>query len=219
MLASPIFDGQTILLDRQVLVLNRLWQAVNVTTVRRAFTLLFQGEAEVVTTSENEQARAGVDFFTHDFESWRSFSEQEPTVEMIRTVAFRMRVPQTIVLSIFDRLPRQEIRFTRHNLFERDRNTCQYCARIFDRKELNLDHVLPRDRGGRTTWENIVCSCIPCNTRKANRLPHEAGMRLVREPQRPRWRPFSQQPFSGHKPAEWRHFLDLAYWNVELGEE
>ena len=88
-----------------------------------------------------------------------------------------------------------------------------------DRKELNLDHVLPRDRGGKTTWENIVCSCIPCNSRKANRLPHEAGMRLVKKPERPKWRPFLQFKFSGNPHEAWKHFLDVAYWNVELGDE
>ena len=195
-------------------MLNRLWQAVNITTVRRAFVLIFQGHAQFVA---NIVTRDGENqFSTHDFESWRDFSRHQPDGEMVHTVAYRVRVPSVIVLSLFDRLPRKEVRFTRANLFERDQNTCQYCARTLDRKELNLDHVLPRDRGGRTTWENIVCSCIPCNTRKANRLPHEAGMQLIRQPRRPRWRPFQ----IGRKPADqqWRRFLDIAYWNVELGE-
>jgi 5-methylcytosine-specific restriction endonuclease McrA len=115
-------------------------------------------------------------------------------------------------------LPKKEVKFTRHNVFERDRNMCQYCGREFDRKDLNLDHVLPRDRGGQTTWENIVCSCIPCNTRKGNRLPHEAGMQLIRKPKRPKWRPFVNVSFSRRQHDSWKHFLDVAYWNVELGE-
>ena len=82
-------------------------------------------------------------------------------------------------------MPKKEVKFTRHNIFERDKNTCQYCGRVFDRKDLNLDHVIPRDRGGPTTWENIVCSCIECNTQKANRTPQEAGMHLIRKPKRP----------------------------------
>ena len=215
MIFSPIFDGNTPLLDRQVLVLNRLWQAVNITTVRRAFVLLCQGHAQIVS------AHGGNHFATHDFESWRDFSHREPEPEMVHTISFRVRIPRVIVLLMFDRLPKKEIKFTRHNIFERDKNTCQYCARVFDRKELNLDHVLPRDRGGKTTWENIVCSCIRCNTRKANRLPQEAGMRLIRKPERPKWRPFINITFhgggSGH--GDWKHFLDVAYWNVELGDE
>lgn len=136
---------------------------------------------------------------------------------MVKTISLNIRVPRIIVLLLFERLPKKEVKFTRHNVFERDRNTCQYCGKIFDRVELNLDHVMPRDRGGATTWENIVCSCIPCNTRKGNRLPHEAGMLLIRKPKRPKWRPFINISFNSSHHDSWKHFLDLAYWNVELG--
>ena len=198
----------------QVLVLNRLWQAVNVCSVRRALTLLFEGHAQVV---------FGVgdgDYRTLDFQQWRDLSEASPDPEgSVSTVSFRIRVPRVILLMGFDRFPKKEVKFTRHNLFERDRNTCQYCGKTFDRRDLNLDHVIPRDRGGPTTWENIVCSCIPCNTRKANRTPAEAQMHLVRKPKRPKWRPFVQVSFGASIHDSWRHFLDVAYWNVELGSE
>jgi 5-methylcytosine-specific restriction endonuclease McrA len=199
------------MLDRQVLVLNRLWQAINVCTVRRAFTLLCAGHAQVVYSNERNS------FFTHDFESWRDFSSREPNEEMVHTISFKIRVPKVIVLLLFDRMPRKEVKFTRHNIFERDKNTCQYCGKVFERRDLNLDHVLPRDKGGATTWENIVCSCIACNTRKGNRLPHEAGMHLIRKPARPKWRPFVHITFDTQLHESWRHFIDLAYWNVELG--
>lgn len=200
------------MLDRQVLVLNRLWQAINVCTVRRAFTLLCAGHAQVV------HSDAQNNFFTHNFESWRDFSSREPHDEMVHTIAFKIRIPRVIVLMLFDRMPRKEVKFTRHNIFERDKNTCQYCGQVFDRRDLNLDHVIPRDKGGATTWENIVCSCIPCNTRKGNRLPHEAGMHLIRKPVRPKWRPFVHITFDSQLHESWRHFIDLAYWNVELGD-
>ncbi|MEA3210790.1 MAG: hypothetical protein QOE70_3847 [Chthoniobacter sp.] len=200
------------MLDRQVLVLNRLWQAINVCTVRRAFTLLCQGHAQVV------NATGGNNFFTHDFDSWRDLSQREPEPEMVHTIAFKIRVPRVIVLLLFDRMPKKEVKFTRHNIFERDKNTCQYCGKVFDRRDLNLDHVVPRDKGGATTWENIVCSCIPCNTRKGNRLPHQAHMQLIRKPIRPKWRPFVHITFDSHVHDSWRHFIDLAYWNVELGD-
>ena len=201
-------------LHQQVLVLNRLWQAVNVCSVRRALTLLFEGHAQVVCES-----RQG-DFRTYNFFEWRNFSGGLPAGEdAVHTVALRLRIPRVILLMVFDRLPKKEVKFTRHNIFERDRNTCQYCGRQFDRKDLNLDHVIPRDRGGPTTWENIVCSCIPCNTRKANRTPAEAGLRLIRKPKRPKWRPFVQVTMGLPMHDSWKHFLDLAYWNVELGEE
>ena len=200
-------------LNQQVLVLNRLWQAVNICTARRALTLLFQGHAQVVLGDDDGA------FQTFTFPEWHDFSQEQPHPESIHTISFRVRVPRVIMLIVFDRLPKKEVKFTRHNIFERDKNTCQYCGNVFERKDLNLDHVIPRDRGGPTTWENIVCSCVPCNTRKANRTPSEAGLHLIRKPKRPKWRPFIQLNFGLEYHDSWKHFLDLAYWNVELGEQ
>jgi 5-methylcytosine-specific restriction endonuclease McrA len=199
-------------LNSQVLVLNRLWQAVNICTARRAFALVYAGHAHVVSSDEANN------FMTHDFESWRDFSTTAPEHEMVKTISWKIRVPRVIVLLFFDRLPKKEVKFTRHNVFERDKNTCQYCGQAFERNELNLDHVVPRERGGTTTWENVVCSCIPCNTRKGNRLPEAAHMHLIRKPKRPKWRPFVHVTFSAPQHESWRHFVDLAYWNVELSD-
>ena len=200
-------------LDQQVLVLNRLWQAVNVCSARRALTLLFQGHAQVV------MGHPDGSFQTFGFGEWRDLTADGNDPEMVRTISFKIRLPRVILLLLFDRLPKKEVKFTRHNIFERDRNTCQYCGSVLERKDLNLDHVIPKHRGGLTTWENIVCSCIPCNTRKANSTPQEAGMHLVRKPKRPKWRPFVQVNFGINCHDSWKHFLDIAYWNVELGEE
>lgn len=200
-------------LNQHVLVLNRLWQAVNVCTVRRALTLLFQGHAQVVFNSGDDN------FQTFSFDQWRDFSVSEPHPDSIHAISFKIRVPRVIQLILFDRMPKKEVKFTRFNIFERDKNTCQYCGQVFERKDLNLDHIVPRDRGGPTSWENIVCSCIPCNTRKANRTPIEAGMHLIRKPKRPKTRPFVQVNLGIIHHDSWKHFLDLAYWNVELGED
>lgn len=203
----------SIILQSPVLVLNRLWQAVNVCTARRALTLLFEGRAEVVYENPGGQ------FQTFDFDRWQSFSQKQGSNEMVNTVSFRIGIPRVILLAVFDRFPKKEVKFTRHNIFERDKNTCQYCGKTFDRVELNLDHVVPRDRGGPTNWENIVCSCIPCNTRKANRTPREASLKLIKTPVRPKWRPFMQVNLRSNSHDSWKHFLDVAYWNVELGQQ
>jgi 5-methylcytosine-specific restriction endonuclease McrA len=200
------------LLNENVLVLNRLWQAINVCTAERAFMLLYMGHAEVV-------VEEGGNFQTFDFGEWREFSQGHYGEDVVHTVSFKIRIPRVILLLFFDRLPHKEVKFTRHNIFERDHNMCQYCGKRFDRRDLNLDHVIPRDRGGTTTWENVVCACIPCNTRKANRTPTEAGMHLVKKPKRPKWRPFVNVTLSNVAHDSWKHFLDLAYWNVELGED
>jgi 5-methylcytosine-specific restriction endonuclease McrA len=199
-------------LTQNVLVLNRLWQAVNICSVKRALTLLFLGHAQVVLPS-------GKEFQTYDFEGWRGVSDAFPDEEAIRSVSFKIRIPKVILLLIYSRMPKKEVKFTRHNIFERDRNTCQYCGRVCDRTELNLDHVVPRDQGGPTVWENIVCSCIECNTKKGNRTPQQAGLHLIRKPKRPKWQPLLQVTISRRTEDSWKHFIDLAYWHVELGEE
>ena len=203
-------------LQTPVLVLNRLWQAVHVCSVERALTLLCTGHAQVVVAAADGECR------TFSFRQWCDFSDAavpEVEAEVVRTISLRIRIPRIILLLFFDRFPNKEVKFTRHNIFERDRNTCQYCGKKFDRKDLNIDHVLPRMRGGLTNWTNVVCSCIDCNRRKGSRTPEAAHMRLLRKPKQPRWRPFVEIQFAVAAVHSWRHFLDLAYWNVELGAE
>jgi len=201
-------------LEQPVLVLNRLWQAVNVIGARRAFALLTRGHAQVVHHTAD-------DFKVFSMLDWIDFSRHHPPlleVETVHTVRHTIRLPRVILLTFFDKLPCKELKLTRNNVFERDKNQCQYCGRFFEREELNLDHVIPRHSGGRTTWENIVCSCVKCNTRKANRLPHEAGVRLIRKPVRPKWRPVISLVLGTRHRELWKDFLDLAYWNVELDD-
>jgi 5-methylcytosine-specific restriction endonuclease McrA len=92
-------------------------------------------------------------------------------------------------------------------VFLRDKFTCQYCAKVLPETQLNLDHVTPRDKGGRTTWENIVTSCFRCNTRKANKLPQEAGMHPRSKPFAPRWRPLFGLHENGLADESWNHFI------------
>ncbi len=196
----------------RVLVLNRLWQAVNICSVERALGLLYTDHAQVVYEEAGQ-------FNTFSFNQWRDLSAGHTGNDCLHTVSFRIRIPRIIVLLFFDRFPRKEVKFTRNNLFERDKDTCQYCGRTLPRQELNIDHVVPRTQGGKTTWTNVVCSCIPCNHRKGSRTPAEAGMHLIHAPRKPRWRPFLEVQFRHAPDHSWRHFVDLAYWNVELGED
>ena len=201
-------------LDQPVLVLNRLWQAVNVIGARRAFALLARGHAAVVHHHAD-------DFRVFSLLDWMDFSRSNPPVDALDAVHTPRTViplPGVILLRWFDKLPCKELKLTRSNVFERDKDTCQYCGNVFESEDLNLDHVIPRDRGGKTTWENIVCSCVRCNSRKANRLPHQAHMRLIRKPVRPKWRPVITLVLGNQQRERWKDFLDLAYWNVELEE-
>ena len=187
----------------QTLVLNRLWQAVNVVGVERAFSLLALEHAQVIYAEDGS-------FRLFDADAWFAFSAETPPSEggrLIHTVNQSVRVPSVLLLRRYDRMLLREMKFNRQNLFERDGYRCQYCGNSFVAKELNMDHVVPRDRGGKTSWENVVTSCIRCNSRKGNRDPNEAGMYLLREPVRPRQRPFVS--FLHGRPIEdsWRHFI------------
>ena len=197
-----------VVLNTKVLVLNRNFLPVHVTSVRRAFSLLYQGLAEAV----DDQYR------TFDFDSWSALSASihEVTIGLVGRI---IRVPRVILLLTYDRIPRRQVRFNRFNVYARDRNTCQYCGQRLPRVELNLDHVVPRSQGGTSVWENIVCSCHPCNRRKGGQTPKEAGMKLLRPPRRPEWTPFMLETFSLRRYREWLPFLstvDAAYWNTEL---
>lgn len=198
------------MLNSQVLVLNRHYQPVHVTSVKRAFTLLYQGVAKAIDR----------EYRLYEFEDWAALSAAGH--EAIHTVGRAIRIPRVVVLQAYEHLPKGKVRFSRLNIYARDHDTCQYCARQLPRAELNLDHVVPRSQGGKTTWENVVCSCIPCNLKKGGRTPMQAGMRLLSQPGRPRWTPLFRGALKRVTYREWLPFLTLAdasYWNVELVDD
>src|SRR5688572_7402337 len=197
------------MLNTSVLVLNRTYQPVHVTSVKRAFSLLYQGVAKAI----DDQYKL------YEFEDWAALSA---TGDCITTVDRSIRVPRVLVLSAYEYLPKGRVRFSRLNIYARDHDTCQYCGRTLPRSELNLDHVNPRCVGGKTTWENVVCSCVPCNLKKGGRTPEQASMKLLRKPFRPRWTPLFRGAIRRVTYREWLPFLrleDASYWNVELLDE
>jgi 5-methylcytosine-specific restriction endonuclease McrA len=196
------------MLNSSVLVLNRSYLPIHVTSVRRAFSLIYQGIARAVDE----------EYQTFDFDGWSQLAIARD-VDSIGTGRGRIRVPRVILLVAFDRVPKRHVRFSRINIFGRDTFTCQYCGGRRPRSELNLDHVIPRSLGGRSTWENVVCSCLDCNRKKGGRTPKQAGLRLQRRPTRPRWTPLVNLMVSSVRHKEWRPFLnivDASYWNTEL---
>ncbi|MBI1320988.1 MAG: HNH endonuclease [Candidatus Hydrogenedens sp.] len=200
------------MVDAQVLVLNKSWIAVNVTSLRRAMLLLFHDSARVVHPH---------DYSLYDFDSWCALSNAEDGFSegrYIYTPNMRVRLPEVIVLNAYNRFVKREVRLSRKNIFERDRHVCQYCKRKFSKADLTIDHVMPRSRGGRDTWENLVLACVKCNIRKGSRTPDEAHMPLLRRPAKPKWLP----KFGTHVPKEslhsWQRFVDMAYWNTEIGD-
>ena len=141
-------------LNRLCLVINASYEAINVTTARRALTLVFKGAAVV----------------------------EEVSGYTVRTAKINIPVPSVVRLTQYRRMPRQNRAVSRRGILLRDGNTCQYCGDRLPSGNLTLDHVMPRSRHGANTWENLVAACFPCNNRKRNKTPAEAGMTLARQP-------------------------------------
>ena len=200
-------------LNKEVLVLNKLWQVVDICSAKRAFCLVYLKHAEVV-------LKEGGSFYTFGFEEWKDFSiSSVQDDDVVKTITYNLRIPQIILLIIYDKMPPREVKFTRKNIYRRDKNICQYCGKKFKTEELNIDHVIPLSRGGKHTWSNVVCSCIPCNLRKGSKTLSRAGMSLIRKPRKPNWRSFVKDRLADVKEESWKNFLDLAYWNIELDQD
>ncbi len=201
-------------LDADVLVLNKLWMAIRVIDARRAFSMVFRELAEIIHVEDGS-------YTAYNFMSWTDLSGaqlsfQAQKYEWVSTVRLRLAVPKVIRLLGYDRLPRQDVKLNRRNIFARDSATCQYCGKHFPSSELSLDHILPRSQGGQSTWENLVCCCVRCNSKKAGRTPEQAAMHLIRKPFKPKRNPVINLRLGSAKYASWQQFLDHAYWSVEL---
>jgi 5-methylcytosine-specific restriction endonuclease McrA len=167
------------LLERSTLVLNRHWQPVHVTTVVRSLVMLWNDSARVV---EPEEYR---------IYTWPEWAELEasPGDPCIRTARGRLRAPDVISLTRYDRMPATAVAFSRRNVAKRDHHTCQYCGAQPGWDQITIDHILPRLRGGASSWTNCVAACVACNAEKADQTPEQAGMRLRKTPVRPLWKP------------------------------
>lgn len=179
-----------------VLVLNRNFQPVRITDARQGFSMLFLGRARALDAACEP----------YDFAAWASRAPREDE-EAIKTVRGPIAVPRLLLLHEYGRVPRVPLRLSRRHVYLRDEFTCQYCARKPGVRELNLDHVLPRSRGGRSSWENLVTSCRVCNLRKGWATPEEAGMRLLKRPVRPSWTMALQLTAQRRRYREWEPFL------------
>jgi 5-methylcytosine-specific restriction endonuclease McrA len=180
-----------------VLVVNRYFQPVQVTNARRAFLLLFGGAALAIDDLGE----------LHDFPAWRTLPVRAKD-DALPVVGGALRVPRVLHLRRYERMRRPVIRLTRKNVMLRDAHQCQYCGRQPPVRDLNIDHVMPRSRGGPDSWENLVTACRLCNLRKGWKTPEEAMMRLLRAPSVPRWSATMQILLGSPEPfEEWVPFL------------
>jgi 5-methylcytosine-specific restriction endonuclease McrA len=170
------------------LLLNTTFEPLRVVHWKRAITLMWQEKVEVLEVYEKE----------------------------IHAVSITIKLPSVIRLLKMIRIKdsHHTVKFSRANIFARDKHHCQYCGKGFRTEELTFDHVIPISRGGKKAWENIVTACLACNNRKSGRTPEEARMRLIKHPVKPKWSPtFTITIGLKTLPESWRDYL---YWNVEL---
>jgi 5-methylcytosine-specific restriction endonuclease McrA len=172
----------------QVLLLNITYEPLKVINWKRALTLFLLGKVEVLEEYGRE----------------------------IHSVSFAIKLPSVVRLLRMVNRPNSPIKFSRQNIYARDKYRCQYCGAKFPSEELNYDHIIPKSRGGKTEWTNIVTCCVQCNRKKGGRTPKEARMTLIRKPVRPTWLPALKITIGYREiPNSWRDYL---YWNVELVE-
>lgn len=165
---------------KPALLLNASYEPLSIVDWRKAVTLLWLGKAEVLVAQQR----------------------------LVHSASEAIVLPSVLRLLRRVRIPRRRVHFSRNNIYRRDGYRCQYCGDRFNGADLTFDHVMPRSRGGETSWTNIVASCQPCNRRKNSRTPSEARMPLLTQPHEPRWWPFSAGAGNLEEhPEDWKPYL------------
>ncbi len=195
------------ILNEHVLVLNKYFLAVQVATVRDAICVLYKEHGKVV--DDQYRQYSFNDWVKRSLELSKNPDEIEKYSGEIRSSSLFVYAPQVIYLpnNESESPEIRSIKFSRRNVFDRDKNQCQYCGKKFHKDFLSMDHVIPRSRGGPSSFTNIVTACKPCNAFKDDRTPDEAGMVLLKKPVAPRWKSHVGTPFSKIKKDYWSLFL------------
>jgi 5-methylcytosine-specific restriction endonuclease McrA len=187
-------------LDSPVLVLDKNYHPVKIVSAKLAVMLLFSEKALVLDSS----------YSTYNIDEWISYSSmvEQDKLPVLRSSKVNLIVPEVITLPNYFRKPNhgKRLRYSRTSIFKRDGFICQYCGQEFSRSDLTVDHIIPRSKGGKSTWLNIVTACRPCNWTKADRTPEEAKMPILNQPKIPSWRDSVELP-AGLKKELWQNFL------------
>ena len=184
-----------------VLVLNRNWQAINVRTPQEAFCMMATNVATALEIEGENHIRPVT------WDEWITLPIRDGD-NLVHTARGPIRVPTVIVAVNFAKVPKKRPKLCAKTIRERDGNRCQYTGQLLTPAEGSLDHVVPRSRGGKDEWENLVWSNKDVNARKGNRLPHEAGLRLLSVPHVPKELPVTATIRNAHGVAEWKLFLN-----------
>ena len=180
----------------ETLVLDVSYQPIDRISWQRAFVLLCLNKVEIV---------------------------EEYQDKTVRSATMEWKIPSVIRFLKFMGNRKKAIKFSRENVYTRDKGKCQYCGEDVKRMEITYDHVLPRSHGGKTCWENVVISCFPCNQKKKNRTPEQAKMRVIQSPVKPRSLPNTIRltfVWREGMPKSWQSYMyDLKYWHTQLDED
>lgn len=196
-------------LEGSALVLNKNWVPIQTTSVKEAISLVAKGSARILEPGT---------FAMHDLTSWNQASSLRSKLGedvVIRSCHLALVPPEVIILTQYDKLAQRSVVFSRKNIFKRDKYTCQYCGAQPGPNELTIDHIVPRSKGGTSTWENCVLACIECNKKKADLPLEKCGLKLRKKPVKPSWKALMQVSPKLRKQS-WDQFLSEAYWEVEL---
>jgi 5-methylcytosine-specific restriction endonuclease McrA len=203
----------TATMGKKCLVLNRNWTPVATVSIQRAITMLFSEYDDGTPKAKI------IDHETFQIFSWSDWSKMRPSLtdEQIAGANYSYKIPEIILLSKYEKMPRPKVHFSRRTLFKRDKMMCQYCGEKPGTDLLTIDHVIPRAQGGTTTWENCALCCVGCNRKKADKTPKQAGMKLLSVPAKPSTNLFRYETL---KPVKsWEAILGEQYWNTELDNE
>jgi len=184
-----------------VLVLNRNWQAIHVRTSQEAFCMMATNVATALEIEGENHIRPVT------WDEWITLPVR-PQDNAVQTVRGQVRVPTVIVAVNYARMPKKRPKLCAKTIRERDGNRCQYTGKVLKPEDGSLDHVVPRSRGGKDAWENLVWSSKAVNTKKGNRLPEEAGLKLLSVPRAPKELPVSALIRNAHSISEWKLFVE-----------
>jgi len=185
-------------LSKPVLILNKSWVAIRVRSVRRVLSLIFREKAVIVD--------ANLDHYpTYAWEEWEKVPVNGGDI-FIRTTSGKIKVPEIVVLSHYNKIPHYDVKLTKKNVFIRDSYRCQYTGETLDKKDADIDHVVPTSRGGKTEWSNLVVSSKKINRMKADKALHEVGLQLKKIPKKPSSQDLIIDPRKPH-PKSWEKFI------------
>jgi len=179
------------ILNRKVLVLNSSWSPINITIVKEAISMIYGNSAYVITHkdlySKFDKNIVSFKYDNLDYRNWIKISEniKEDQEDFIRSGRYKHFCPHVIKLNSYNKVPSYYIKLSRRSLYDRDHGICQYCGKNIEYRDFTVDHIIPKSKGGKTIWNNIVCSCKKCNFYKDDRTLHETGYNLIKKPEKP----------------------------------